>query len=477
MKVFSGHRGRINNLAVTPDGRRAVSVSDDSTAFVWDIERLAAVSQLSGHGAWVNDAAITHNGQRIVTAAGDDLTVLWDADTGDALRVCKGHSGEVNSIDLSYKGRFAITASEDGTARVWDLQAPVVQLPEHHQGKVISVIMSPDYGTAVTIGEDNVAIVWDVKSGLCKHKLKGHNTGLHWVYIVHDGQWLVTGSGDRRICVWDLKTGECIGSLPQHHGSRMKSCAITPDGRSAVVVLFDSTVSVWDITTGTCVRQLMKRAERDGIRVHAGGVNAVYLMKAGTTALTISKDATARVWDVEAGVCTMVLTGHEDGLSTAMVREDGSMCLTASYDRTARLWDLTTGECSMVLDHPKEVDHVAVDQQWHRAVTIAEGKTAWLWDIRKGRCLGVLEGHSDEIAGAVFSGDSRFVITYSTNSVIRVWTAHSGRLRAVFMGDSGITSAQFGGPKMVDIIVAGDGNGIVHFLDFPAEDLGSSRSK
>ena len=74
-----------------------------------------------------------------------------------------------------------------------------------------------------------------------------------------------------------------------------------------------------------------------------------------------------------------------------MAKEDGTICLTASYDRTARLWDLTTGECTMVLDHPKEVDHVAVDPQWHRAVTIAEGKTAWLWDIRKGRCLGVLE--------------------------------------------------------------------------------------
>ena len=88
-----------------------------------------------------------------------------------------------------------------------------------------------------------------------------------------------------------------------------------------------------------------------------------------------------------------------------------------------------------------------------------------------------MQGHADEIAGAAFSNDSRFVVTYSTNSVIRVWTAHSGRLRAVCMGDSGITSCQFGGPKMVDTIIAGDGNGLVHFLDFPAEDLGSSRSK
>ncbi|CAD7698455.1 unnamed protein product [Ostreobium quekettii] len=476
-KVFTGHRGRINNLVVTPDGKRAVSVSDDNTAIVWDIENQRMQSELCGHGAWINDAAITHNGQRVVTASGDDLAVYWDATTGEALRVCKGHSGEVNSVELSYKGRFAITAAEDGTARVWDLQAPNVPLPEHHQGKVIGIVMAPDGVHAVTIGEDNVALVWDVKSGECLHILRGHSTGLHWAYLVREGELLVTGSGDRRICLWDVKSGICVNTMPDHRGSRMKSFAISPDGRRAVIVLFDSTVSVWNLDTMECTHQLMKRAERDGIRVHAGGVNAVYLMKAGTTALTISKDCTARVWDLETAQCTMMLTGHEDGLSTGVVKEDGTMCLTASYDKTARLWDLNTGECSMVLDHPKEVDHVAVDPQWHRAVTIAEGKTAWLWDIKKGRCLGVLEGHSDEIAGAVFSSDSRFVVTYSTNSVVRVWTAHSGRLRVVFMGDCGITSCAFGGSKLSDTIIAGDGNGLVHFLDFPAEELSSSRSK
>eukprot|EP00803_Ostreobium_quekettii_P003137 evm.model.scf_1157.1 EVM.evm.TU.scf_1157.1 scf_1157:13492-23046(+) len=476
-KVFTGHRGQINNLVVTPDGKRAVSVSDDNTAIVWDIENQKMLSELCGHGAWINDAAITHNGQRVVTASGDDLAVYWDANTGEALRVCKGHSGEVNSVELSYKGRFAITASEDGTARVWDLQAPAVQLPEHHHGKVIGIVMSPDGVRAVTIGEDSVALVWDVKSGQCLHVLRGHSTGLHWAYLVRNGELLATGSGDRRICLWDVKSGICVNTMPDHRGARMKSFAISPDGRRAVIVLFDSTVSVWNLDTMECIHQLMKRAERDGIRVHAGGVNAVYLMKAGTKALTISKDSTARVWDLETAQCTQVLSGHEDGLSTGVVKEDGTMALTASYDKTARLWDLSNGECSMVLDHPKEVDHVAVDPQWHRAVTIAEGKTAWLWDIKKGRCLGVLEGHSDEIAGAVFSSDSSFVVTYSTNSVVRVWTAHSGRLRVVFMGDCGITACAFGGSKLSDTVIAGDGNGLVHFLDFPAEELSSSRSK
>lgn len=69
-QVFSGHRGRINNLRVTPDGRRAVSVSDDSVAIMWDLETGTKTNEFQGHGAWINDAAVTHNASKVITASG-----------------------------------------------------------------------------------------------------------------------------------------------------------------------------------------------------------------------------------------------------------------------------------------------------------------------------------------------------------------------------------------------------------------------
>ena len=149
--------------------------------------------------------------------------------------------------------------------------------------------------------------------------------------------------------------------------------------------------------------------------------------------------------------------------------------MTAGYDKTARLWDLATGECTMVLDHPTAIEFLAVDVYWRRAVTIAGETTAWLWDIVKGRCLGILESQGDHLCGAVFSPDGRFLATYSTNSVIRVWTATSGKLRAVYLADTGISSCQFAGEEETDTIVVGDGNGHVHFLEFPANELASVR--
>lgn len=66
-------------------------------------------------------------------------------------------------------------------------------------------------------------------------------------------------------------------------------------------------MTVYDTTTGEVKCQLMQRGDRDAQRVHSGGVNAVYLTADGRRAVSVSKDATARVWDTSNSMCTLVL--------------------------------------------------------------------------------------------------------------------------------------------------------------------------
>ena len=49
--------------------------------------------------------------------------------------------------------------------------------------------------------------------------------------------------------------------------------------------------------------------ERDASRVHSGGVNAALVSQDGRLAVTLSKDCTARLWDLETGTCRHVLVG------------------------------------------------------------------------------------------------------------------------------------------------------------------------
>lgn len=64
---------------------------------------------------------------------------------------------------------------------------------------------------------------------------------------------------------------------------------------------------------------LQKRGERDATRVHSGGVNAALVTDDGAVAVTLSKDCTARVWDLNAGTCTHVLVGESAWLLSLLL--------------------------------------------------------------------------------------------------------------------------------------------------------------
>ena len=106
------------------------------------------------------------------------------------------------------------------------------------------------------------------------------------------GRWrrrLIVASGDRQISTWDLITKAQTATLPAVMGSRVKSLAISNDGRTAVVVLYDSSIGVWGLVEGTCRCMLQKRGARVPGAGHVAGMNAVYLTADGQLAVTVSK--------------------------------------------------------------------------------------------------------------------------------------------------------------------------------------------
>ena len=58
-------------VALTPDGRRAITAGEDFTARVWDVLTGRCTASLAGHSGWVVDVAITADGSRCVTASHD----------------------------------------------------------------------------------------------------------------------------------------------------------------------------------------------------------------------------------------------------------------------------------------------------------------------------------------------------------------------------------------------------------------------
>ena len=63
--------GVVWSVALTPDGRRAVTTSEDFTARVWDVVGGTCVHVLQGHSGWVVDVVLTTDASRAITASHD----------------------------------------------------------------------------------------------------------------------------------------------------------------------------------------------------------------------------------------------------------------------------------------------------------------------------------------------------------------------------------------------------------------------
>jgi WD40 repeat protein len=166
-------RQEVDGLAITPDGRRAVSGGADFTVRVWDLEGRVPPVVLSDLTQCVWALAISADGQRIVSGGNGETVRVWDlgAAPGPELwpLVLSGHTAWVRAVALTPDGRRLASGSADRTVRVWDLGTPtgpaLIAVLQGHTGAVLTVGLSADGRRAVSGGEDGMLRVWDVAGG------------------------------------------------------------------------------------------------------------------------------------------------------------------------------------------------------------------------------------------------------------------------------------------------------------------------
>ena len=99
LTTLHGHKGWINSVAFSPDGKRLASTSSEKAAILWDLESLEPLATLEEDKGRIFGAAFNPTGKQLALASENHAIALWDLDASldlDFLRAEACHRANRN---------------------------------------------------------------------------------------------------------------------------------------------------------------------------------------------------------------------------------------------------------------------------------------------------------------------------------------------------------------------------------------------
>jgi WD40 repeat protein len=352
-----------------------------------------SVEQILNHPVDVNSVAITPDGRLALTGAKDGVMRVWDLSTGSCTEF-EGHHGEVGYVSISADGNLAASTGSHGhEVFLWDLTTGSHQKLKYSSYLTGPVAISAD-GSRVIAGDWKGRLcAWDTRTGaeteLSSHTDQlgtyegNHNSllpdtsvALESVAIAADGMTAVTGTGHGAVLAWNLVTGN--HSKPIRHGHTIAGVAITPDASRVAFVTYEGVVQIWDLSgdvsseidgdyrgrggtsrgiaftadgkklfignnvwdIATRHRKFIREAGSGPIAVSADGLRAVSVNHSAVLVLNLLEALPGRP-DEQPGIQWPV---HGGVVSTSFTL-DGNLAVSGSLGSRVQLWDMKTCKC------------------------------------------------------------------------------------------------------------------------------------
>ncbi len=416
VKALKAHTKQVTSVAITPDGRLALSGSCDRTAKLWNLHTGELIRSLEGHKDMVDAVAISPDGTVGLSGGRDRAVRLWLLAGGDWIGTLGEHAGDVQSIKMTHDGRYAVIScatSDDNQLCVWDLQQASRLFTRHGV-----VAVAPDCncmlaGTRST--RPPKVNLWEIPSGRSVRTLEGHSAGVCAVCFTPDGQLAATASENGQVQVWEIAEssrfydrslvvtrthshGEAESARQKFLGFLEQARKSTQPGQAYRQLAHARSVPGYDrdpeaLALNASLMGLLPRKSLHGVwelrtftEPSQTDISAVALTGDGRLAVSAAGKM-VRLWDLSTGSCLRGFAGHSDRVDALVLCEEGRRVLSASLDKSLRLWNVQTGDClASLTDHPDGIGAVAVTPDGRTAVSVTLSSQVHVWDLTSSQC-------------------------------------------------------------------------------------------
>lgn len=289
LEPLGKHKTGVWALAVSPDGKKAITAGTDRIVRVWDIAKSEELLETVADDL-LYSVAFAPSGEKVALAGVDGIVREWDITADESPLEAFRHAGEALCVAISPDGNLLASGGKEGTLLIHRLpDYPRVHRLEAHSAALHALAFSPDSRRLATAGGEGAVRIWNLESGEQERSIEAGSAPITALAWSRDGSILISGAKDGAVHIWDARTGQPKLEL-SGHTDMVRALVLTPDGRQAVTTGADRSIRVWDLATGEEVARSSK---------HSAAVFGLALLP-GDRVMSASADATVRTWKLPA---------------------------------------------------------------------------------------------------------------------------------------------------------------------------------